>query len=71
MSEHKTQPKSKLNHKASRTYPAEAQTLQALRLIAAPNPKDDLSDEQLADKLKKSRFSTDLIKHLIDTVSAL
>jgi len=71
MSDHKTKPKSKLRPAASRTYQAEAENLQALRLIAAPNPKDDLSDEQLADKLKKSKFSTDLIKHLIDTVSAL
>lgn len=71
MSDSKSVSKSRLPFAASRTYSAEAQTLQSLRLIAAPNPKDDLSDEQLAACIKKNKFTSDLIQHLIDTVSAL
>ena len=54
-----------------RRFEAEALTLQSLRLIAAPNPKDDLTDDEIAQELRRSEYSPELITHLIDFIKAL
>ena len=40
-----------------RIYESESPRLLSLRLIAAPNPKDDLSDAELAAIAKEPRHS--------------
>jgi hypothetical protein len=45
--------------------------LLTLRLIAAPNPKDDLSDSELQAFCGDPRQSPELIRLLIDTVKSL
>jgi|PlaIllAssembly_1097288.scaffolds.fasta_scaffold2137194_1 hypothetical protein len=54
-----------------RTYESDAVALQSLRLIAAPNPKDDLSSEQIADYCHKSPHSTELIQSLIEYIKSI
>lgn len=56
---------------AERAYESSTVALESLRLIAAPDPKDDLSDEQLADYCHKHKYSSELIQHLIDYVKTL
>ena len=54
-----------------RVYEAEALALKSLRLIAAPDPKDDLSDAELVALCKDPRQSSELVRHLIDFVKTL
>jgi len=56
---------------AKRIYQSETQRLLSLRLIAAPNPKDDLSDDELAALTKDPRHSPELIQQLIDYLKGL
>lgn len=56
---------------ATRTYAAESQRLLSLRLIAAPDPKDDLTDMELAALAKDPRHSPELIQQLIDYLKGL
>jgi hypothetical protein len=56
---------------AKRVYQAETQRLLSLRLIAAPNPKDDLSDDELSAITKDPRHSPELIQQLIDYLKGL
>jgi hypothetical protein len=56
---------------AKRIYQSETQRLLSLRLIAAPDPKDDLSDDELAAITKDARHSPELIQHLIDYLKGL
>jgi len=70
MSEQK-KPGRKTKRKNVRRYEAEAQGLLSLRLIAAPNPKDDLSDSELQAFCGDPRQSPELIRLLIDTVKSL
>jgi len=56
---------------ANRKYEAEALALQSLSLIAAPNPHDDLTDEELRAYFKKHKFETGMIKQIIESVRAL
>ena len=65
----KVKPRGK--QKKTRRFEAEAQGLLSLRLIAAPNPKDDLSDNELKDFCGDPRHSPELIRLLIDTVKSL
>lgn len=69
MSERKK--KTILREQIARRFEAESMDLQSLRLIAAPNPKDDLSDDQLVDYARKNRFPAETIKHLIDYVKSI
>lgn len=55
----------------TRTYASETAILQSLRLIAAPHPKDDLSDEELAEYCQDPAHSPELIRQLIDFVKKL
>ncbi len=55
----------------SRTYQAELAGLQSLRLIAAPDPKDDLSDDELTAFCRDPKHSPELIRHLIDFVKTI
>ncbi len=64
-------PRRKAKRKNMRRYEAQAQSLLSLRLIAAPNPKDDLSDSELLEFCGDSRQSPELIRLLIDTVKSL
>lgn len=54
-----------------RIYESESPRLLSLRLIAAPNPKDDLSDAELAAIAKDPRHSPELIQQLIDYLKGL
>jgi hypothetical protein len=66
-------PNSKIKRGAPspRRFEAEALALQSLRLIAAPNPKDDLTEDEIALVLERSEFSTELITQLIDYIKTL
>lgn len=55
----------------ARRYEAQAQGLTSLRLIAAPNPKDDLSDAELVAICRDPRRSPELIQHLIEALKDL
>jgi len=54
-----------------RVFESETLTLKSLRLIAAPNAEDDLSDEELADMCKSSQQSPELIQHLIKYIKSI
>jgi hypothetical protein len=54
-----------------RTYESDMAGLLSLRLIAAPDPKDDLSDEELTAFCQDPQHSPELIRHLIDFVKAM
>lgn len=54
-----------------RMYQSETSGLMSLRLIAAPNPKDDISDAELAAMCKDPQRSPELIQHLIEYVKRL
>jgi len=56
---------------AQRTYNSEAISLMSMRLMAAPNPEDDLSDEELYDICKRSPYSREIIKQLIEYIKKL
>jgi hypothetical protein len=75
MPKQKTAPKSAPAQAATsvlqRTYESNSVTLQSLRLIAAPNPKDDLSSEQIADYCRKSPHSSELIQSLIEYIKTI
>lgn len=66
----RTQPKNRTRRKPRR-FEAQAQGLLSLRLIAAPDPKDDLSDAELTEYCRDPRHSPELIRLLIDTVKSL
>jgi hypothetical protein len=67
----------KSTHKGKRAtltplrFEAETLALESLRLIAAPNPKDDLTDDEIALVIKHSEHSSELITHLIDYIKTL
>jgi hypothetical protein len=54
-----------------RRFETETFALQSLRLIAAPNPKDDLTDDEIAQVVRRSEHSSELITHLIDYIKTL
>jgi hypothetical protein len=54
-----------------RVFESETLALKSLRLIAAPNPEDDLSDEELADMCNSSQQSPELIQHLIKHIKSI
>jgi hypothetical protein len=56
---------------ASRIYNSEAISLMSMRLMAAPNPEDDLSDEEIYDICKRSPYSREIIKQLIEYIKKL
>lgn len=67
----KTERSQKLTAEAQRLYEAEALTLQSMRLIAALNLEDDLSDEELVEMSKESTFSSTMIQHLIEYIKTI
>ena len=68
----KSEPKAKtIPPDAVRKYEADTLGIQALRLIAAPNPKDDLSDADLEKVCREQRQSSEMIRYLIDFVKKL
>jgi hypothetical protein len=70
----KQKTKSSKNNRAtstSRRFEAETLALQSLRLIAAPNPKDDLTDDEIVQAVKRSEHSSELITHLIEFIKTL
>lgn len=56
---------------AKRIYRSESERLLSLRLIAAPDPKDDLTDDELTELAKDPRHSPELIQQLIDYLKGL
>lgn len=71
MAERKGKVNGKTARKAVRSYESQAQGLISLRLIAAPNPKDDLSDADLKAMCRDPHHSPELIRLLIDAVKSL
>ena len=71
MTNQKLPKKSKRGLAAPRRFEAETLAWQSLRLIAAPNPKDDLSDDEIARVIKRSEHSSELITQLIDYIKTL
>ncbi len=71
----KTRAVSRLKNAASstaeRSFEMDTLALKSLKLIAAPDPKDDLSDAELAAFCQDPCNSSDLIRHLIDYVKTL
>ncbi len=67
----KGKPASKREPTTPRRFESETLALQSLRLIAAPNPKDDLSEDEIAQVVKRSAHSSELITHLIDYIKTL
>jgi len=67
----KKKAKSRTRRSKTRRFEAEAQGLLSLRLIAAPDPKDDLSDTELKAFCGDPRQSPELIRLLIDAVKSL
>jgi hypothetical protein len=64
-------PATRAKQKNTRRYEAQAQGLLSLRLIAAPNPKDDMSDSELKAFCRDPRHSPELIQMIIDAVKSL
>lgn len=54
-----------------RTYESDMAGLMSLRLIAAPDPKDDLSDDELTAFCQDPQQSPELIRHLIDFIKTI
>ena len=54
-----------------RVFEGDTLAVQSLRLIAAPNPKDDLTDAELEQLCKDPRQSVELINYLIDFVKKM
>jgi hypothetical protein len=54
-----------------RTYDSDMAGLMSLRLIAAPDPKDDLSDDELTAFCEDPQQSPELIQHLIDFIKTI
>jgi hypothetical protein len=54
-----------------RTYESDMAGLMSLRLIAAPDPKDDLSDDELTAFCQDPKHSPELIRHLIDFIKTI
>ncbi len=54
-----------------RTYESDMAGLMSLRLIAAPDPKDDLSDDELTAFCQDPKQSPELIRHLIDFIKTI
>jgi hypothetical protein len=76
MSEKKIRRKSLITSNSSlgfdkRVFEAEAAALNTLRLIAAPDPQDDISDDELAYLSHGSSFSSQLIRQIIDCIKAI
>lgn len=69
MSKKGTQPRSR--KRQIRQYESEELALQSLSLIAAPNPKDDLSDAELAAYFKKNHITPTVVHQIIDAVRSL
>jgi hypothetical protein len=55
----------------ARTYESDMAGLLSLRLIAAPDPKDDLSDDELTAFCQDPKQSPELIRHLIDFIKTI
>ncbi len=60
-----------MKRKSSRKFESDAKNLYSMRLIAAPRPEDDLSDEQLVAVTRNCAFSTELIQHLIEKIKMI
>jgi len=71
MTNPKSKRKSKRGTSTPRRFETETLALQSLRLIAAPNPKDDLTDDEIAQEVKRSEYSPELITQLIDFIKTL
>ncbi len=54
-----------------RVFEGNTVAIQSLRMIAAPNPKDDLSDAELEQICRDPLQSSDMIRYLIDFVKKL
>jgi hypothetical protein len=71
-SQAKPKPERSPRKNAQRKYESEAVALQSLRLIAAPDAKDDLSREELNKIVKGSKgYSSEIVQHLIEYIKSI
>ena len=56
---------------SARTFASDTMAIQSLRLIAAPNPEDDLTEAEVVEVCHSSAFSADLIKNIIDCIKSI
>jgi hypothetical protein len=54
-----------------RMFESSSMALQSLRLIAAPRPEDDLSDDELSEIIRRPAFSSELIQNLIECIKSI
>jgi len=67
----KQMPSAEKRKKAPRVYESETMPLESLRLIAAPKPEDDLTEDQMIAYCKEKRFSAEMIHTLINFVKSI
>jgi len=61
-------PKSKKTAKKMRTFQSETLSFDSLKIIAAPNPQDDLSPEEMIRYAQENSHSPELIQQLIEFI---
>lgn len=71
MTDLKLNRKTRPNPESRRKYESDTMALHALRLIAAPDPKDDLTDEEIAAYMHKHNFSSAMIQQIIAAVKSI
>jgi hypothetical protein len=67
----KSKTKGTLSNNRRRKFEADTLALESLRLMAAPDPKDDLTDEELENFGKQKRYPAEMIQSLIEYVKTL
>lgn len=60
--------KTKKTAKIMRTFQSETLSFDSLKIIAAPNPQDDLSPEELMRFAQDNSHSPELIQQLIEFI---
>lgn len=55
----------------NRVFESDAMALQSLRLIAAPKPEDDLTEDQMIAYCEEKRFTSEMIHNLINFVKSI
>jgi hypothetical protein len=55
----------------NRAFESDTIGLQSLRLIAAPKPEDDLTEDQMIEYCKEKRYTAEMIHSLINYVKSI
>lgn len=54
-----------------RVYENDTMALESLRLIAAPKPEDDLTEDEMIAYCEEKRFTSEMIQTLINFVKSI